>query len=130
MKAFDLAWTLLKQGKVRRGFGDSPFPRSTPMQDKDIDRRRKLPSRLEGGARPETLRGTHIRDLERDNVMDPYTGEMIPDFIDGSPNPAAGPVATIGASYDEIQRVLTKLMSGEPLTPQEEVILNQQRQQL
>lgn len=40
------------------------------------------------------------------------------------------PIATIGPSYREIQRVLTKLMSGEPLTPEEEVILNQQRTQL
>lgn len=125
MSAFDLAWTLLKQGKVRRGFGDSPFPKRTAMQDKEIDRMRKP-----FGRGPETLRGRHIRDLERDNVMDPYTGEMIPDFVDGSPNPAAGPTASIGASYDEIQRVITKLMSGEPLTPEEKVILNQQRTQL
>lgn len=40
------------------------------------------------------------------------------------------PIATIGPSHREIQRVLTKLMSGEPLTPEEEVILNQQRTQL
>ena len=40
------------------------------------------------------------------------------------------PIATIGPSYREIQRILTKLMSGEPLTPEEEVTLNQQRQQL
>lgn len=128
MSAFDLAWTLLKQGKVRRGFGDSPFPRQhTPIRDKDISRRIR---QVKGLRRPETLRGLPLRDLERDNVMDPYTGEYIPDFIDDSPNPAAGPVATIGPSYDEIQRVLTKLMSGEPLTPEEEVILNQQRTQL
>tara|TARA_Y100001938_G_scaffold144830_1_gene220273 strand:- start:784 stop:1086 length:303 start_codon:yes stop_codon:yes gene_type:complete len=40
------------------------------------------------------------------------------------------PTATIGHSFDRVQRVLTKLMSGEPLTPEEEAILNQRRQQI
>ena len=40
------------------------------------------------------------------------------------------PTATIGHSFDRVQRVLAKLMSGKPLTPEEEAILNQRRQQI
>ena len=89
MKPFDQAWILLKQqGRVRRGFGNSPFPRGrTPMQELDQQRR------------------------------------------DTPPNPAAGPTATIGTSYDELQRVYAKLMSGEVLTPEETMALQQAERQ-
>lgn len=114
MKAFDLAWTLLKQGKVRRGFGDSPFPQGrTPMQEKDQQRLREAvpfePRLMRRGFSAARDYRNALRQNERDSNQ---------------------PIASIGPSYDEIQRVLTKLMSGEPLTPEEEVILNQQRTQL
>lgn len=129
MQPFDQAWILLKQqGRVRRGFGNnSPFPKGkTPMQEKDQQRRMQM---LGGGTKPQTLRTSSLQELERDNVLDPSTGQMIPDFVDGSPNPAAGPTATIGTSYDELQRVYAKLMSGEVLTPEETMALQQAERQ-
>ena len=94
MRPFDEVMALLKQGRVRRGFGNSPFPKGkTPMQEKDQQRRMQM---LGGGAKPPTLRTSPVQELEEDNVLDPETGQMIPDFLeDGSPNPAAGPAATI-----------------------------------
>ena len=82
-----------------------------------------------GGAKPQTLRTSSVQELERDNVLDTSTGQMIPDFVNDFPNPAAGPVATIGTSYDELQRVYAKLMSGEVLTPEEEMALQQAERQ-
>ena len=128
MQPFDQAWILLKQqGRVRRGFGDSPFPKGkTPIQELDQQRRLQM---SRGGAKPQTLRTSSVQELERDNVLDPSTGQMIPDFVNDFPNPAAGPVATIGTSYDELQRVYAKLMSGEVLTPEEEMALQQAERQ-
>ena len=65
----------------------------------------------------------------------PFPKEMTPiqqlnqQRRDGSPNPAAGPTATIGTSYDELQRVYAKLMSGEVLTPEETMALQQAERQ-
>ena len=118
MRPFDEVMTLLKQGRVRRGFGNSPFPKGkTPMQELDQQRRMQM---SRGGTKPPTLRTSSIQELEGDNVLDPETGQMIPDFLeDGSPNPAAGPTATIKSMrpFDHAWRLLKSYTSYAPLPP-------------
>jgi len=76
------------------------------MQELDQQRRMRMSRE---GTKPPTLRTSSIQELEGDNVLDPETGQMIPDFLeDGSPNPAAGPTATIKSMrpFDHAWRLL------------------------
>ena len=115
MRPFDEVMALLKQGRVMRGFGNSPFPKGkTPMQE--LDRQRRMQMSREG-TKPPTLRTSSIQELEGDNVLDPETGQMIPDFLeDGSPNPAAGPAATIKSMqpFDHAWRLLKAADFADP----------------